>query len=445
MPAISRTLASRRQFLLNSNAAAGGVLTRSQTSKLIATATAPAILTQTGLAAANSDKLRVGLVGCGGRGTGAAGNALTADPNTVLVAVGDAFPDAANRAIDGLKAQFGDRIQVPEEKRFTGLDAYKKVIDSGVDVVLLASPPGFRPVHLRYAVEQGKHIFCEKPMSTDAPGVRHVMESVRMSKEKKLCLVAGFCWRYDLPRRAFYDQIHDGALGEVKSVYCTYLTGPVKPMQPANQRPAGMSDLEWQLRNWMNFVWLSGDGIVEQCIHSVDKTLWTFRDKPPVKCTATGGRMIPNHEGNIYDHMTIVYEWDNGARGVVAQRQIPGCYNDNSDYVNGTKGNGVSGWSKPTIRGEKNWRYSGDAPDMYTIEHQHLFRAIRSGETINDGDRMATSTLAGIMGRAAAYTGKEVTWEQMLTSNDKLVPDNLTWDMKLPIAPIAIPGRHPLL
>lgn len=427
MPANSSTLASRRQFLLTGTAAA---------------AVAPAILTSVARGADSSSKLRVGLVGCGGRGTGAAGNALTADPNTVLVAVGDAFPDATNRAVDGLKAQFGDRVQVPNEKRFSGLDAYQKVIDSGVDVVLLASPPGFRPVHLRYAVEKGIHIFCEKPMATDAPGVRHVMESVRISKEKKLCLVAGYCWRYDLPRRAFYQQIHDGALGEVKAVYATYLTGPVKPMPPASQRPAGMSDFEWQLRNWYNFVWLSGDGLVEQCIHSVDKVLWSFRDQPPVKCTATGGRMVPNNEGNIYDHMTIVYEWENGSRGIVAQRQIPGCYNDNSDYVLGTRGNGTSGWGKPTIRGETNWRYQGESPDMYTVEHQHLFGAIRSGKVINDGDRMSVSTLAGIMGRTAAYTGKEITWEQMLTSNDKLVPDELSWNMKLPVPPMPIPGRN---
>lgn len=426
MPANSSSLASRRQFLLTGTAAA---------------VAAPAILSSVSRAAENGDKLRIGLVGCGGRGTGAAGNALTADPNTVLVSVGDAFTDPANRAVDGLRAQFGDRIQVPQDRRFTGLDAYKKVIDSGVDVVLLASPPGFRPVHLRYAVEQNKHIFCEKPMSTDAPGVRHVMESVRLSKEKKLCLVAGYCWRYDLPRRAFYQQIHDGALGEVKAVYATYLTGPVKPMPPASQRPAGMSDFEWQLRNWYNFVWLSGDGLVEQCIHSVDKCLWSFKDLPPVKCTATGGRMVPNNEGNIYDHMTVVYEWENGARAIVAQRQIPGCYNDNSDYVLGTRGNGTSGWSKPTIRGETNWRYQGDAPDMYTVEHQHLFRAIRAGTPINDGDRMAVSTLAGIMGRTAAYTGKEITWEQMLTSTDKLVPDELSWDMSLAVPPIPIPGR----
>ena len=210
---------SRRDFLRHST-----------TATALAVA-APGILVRPSAFAANSDTLRIGLVGCGGRGTGAAGNALTADKNAILVAVGDAFSEPIETALKSLKSsEFGERIQVAPDHRFTGLDAYQKVIAAGVDVVLLASPPGFRPYHLRAAVEAGKQIFCEKPMATDAPGVRHVMESVRISKEKKLNLVAGFCWRYDLPRRAFYQQILDGAMGDVRSVYATYLTGPVKSM-----------------------------------------------------------------------------------------------------------------------------------------------------------------------------------------------------------------------
>ncbi len=431
----SNPSSSRRDFIRSGSAAAAVALA------------APAILIRERAFAQNSDTLKIGLVGCGGRGTGAAGNALTADSNLILWSVGDAFPEPIDGSVKSLKEQYGGRIQAEADRQFSGLDAFKKVIDSGVDVVLLASPPGFRPEHLRYAIEKGKHVFCEKPMATDAPGIRHVMETVRMAKEKKRNIVAGYCWRYDLPRQAFYQQIDDAALGEVVGVYGTYLTGPVKPMPPETSRPPGMKDLEWQMRNWMNFTWLAGDGYVEQCIHTVDKVLWAFRDQPPVKCTANGGRVNPNGSGNIFDHVTVVYEWANGARGVVAQRQIAGCYNDNSDYVLGTAGKGWSGWGAPYIKSgdQIKWRYKGDKPDMYVVEHQVLFKAIREGRFHNDGDRMITSTLAGIMGRMAGYTGQEVTWEQALNSQQKLVPEQMSWDMSLPVLPQATPGKTKLV
>lgn len=426
--------ATRRDFLKTSSAVvAGTVLTGSLGARAWA---------------ANSDTLKVGLIGCGGRGTGAAGQALKADKNVVLTAVGDVFEEACKSALNGLRnnAEIRDRVQVTPDHIFTGLDNFQKVIDSGVDVVLLASPPGFRPQHLRAAVAAGKHVFCEKPMATDPPGVRSVMESVRLARERKLALVAGFCWRYDFARREFYRRIHDGALGEIRAIHATYLTGPVKPMPPASSRPAGMGDVEWQIRNWYNFVWLSGDGLVEQACHSVDKILWAMKDVPPARAVATGGRMIPNHEGNIYDHIDVFYEWPNGARATMAQRQIPNCYSDNSDYLLGEKGTGtIKGWSAPIIKAGETWRYRGPANDMYQTEHDELFASIRAGKPINDGDWMTTSTLAAIMGRLAAYTGQEVTWEQAINSQWKLVPDNLTWDMKLPIEPLAVPGRTKLI
>ena len=426
---------NRRDFLKSSSTAAALTLA------------APALLMRDRAFAANSDTIRIGLVGCGGRGTGAAGNALEADKNLVLVAMGDAFEDQLKQSHSSLDKQFPGRVQVEPSKRFVGLDAYQKVIDAGVDVVLLASPPGFRPAHLRYAVEKKKHIFCEKPMATDSAGIRHVMESVRMSKEAKLNIVAGYCWRYSLPRREFFKRINEGEIGEVLAMYGTYLTGPVKPMQAPSQRKDGVGDLEWQMRNWMNFTWLAGDGFVEQCIHTVDKMMWAFGDKPPAKVVANGGRVHPNYEGNIFDHMTATYEWANGARGVIAQRQIANCYSDNSDYVLGGKGKGWNGWSNAYFKnadGSNGWRYRGENPDMYVVEHQHLYRAIRAGEFHNDGDRMVNSTLAGIMGRLSAYTGQEVTWEQALNSKIQLVPDNMSWDMKLPIEPLPVPGKTKL-
>ena len=230
-------------------------LKTSSTALATATLAGPFILSREAQAAANSDTLKIGLIGCGGRGTGAAGQALSADPNVILWSVGDLFAEQAAKAIVVLKAETPNaaRVQVEPDRQFAGLDAFQKVIASGVDVVLLATPPGFRPHHLRAAVEAGKHVFCEKPMATDAPGVRSVMESVRLAKQKDVALVAGFCWRYELGRREFYKRLHDGAIGDVRSIHATYLTGPVKPMAAPEKRPAGMGDVEWQLRNWYNF------------------------------------------------------------------------------------------------------------------------------------------------------------------------------------------------
>jgi myo-inositol 2-dehydrogenase / D-chiro-inositol 1-dehydrogenase len=436
-PHPSETGATRRDFLKTSGSAA-----------ILGALAGPFILSSETQGADAGAVLKIGLIGCGGRGTGAAGQALSADKNVVLTAMGDAFEDALQGSLKTLSQQaaFADRVKVTPDKSFVGLDAYKKVLESGVDVVLLATPPGFRPLHLRAAVEAGKHVFCEKPMATDVPGVRSVMESARRSKEKNLALVAGFCWRYEPGRREFFKRVHDGAIGDVLYVHATYLTGPVKPMPPASSRPAGMGDVEWQLRNWYNFVWLSGDGLVEQACHSIDKIFWAMGDRTPLRCVGNGGREIPNHQGNIFDHIDVFFEWENGARATMAQRQISNCYSDNSDYLTGSKGSGIiKGWAAPLIKGETNWRYAGVKKDMYQVEHDELFASIRSGTPINDGSWMAQSTLAAIMGRTAAYTGKEITWEMAMNGQDKLVPDDLTWDMKLPIRPIAVPGTTPFV
>lgn len=391
---------------------------------------------------ANSQTLKVGLVGCGGRGTGAAREALNADKNVVLTAVGDVFEKQIDGALQSLQKEVGDKLKV--ENKFVGLDAYQKVIDSGVDFVVLATPPGFRPMHLKAAVAAGKHVFCEKPVATDAAGVRMALAAAEEAKKKNLALGSGFCWRANLAERALFERVRGGEIGELDVFYGTYYTGPVKPMPPANTRPAGMSDLEWQLRNWYNFVWLSGDGLVEQAVHTVDWMCWAFGDVPPAKAVAVGGRQIPAHGGNIFDHFEINYEYANGARGFLGCRQIAGCANDNTATMYGTKGRarelGFAGM--PFIKGEKNWRYSGPRPNMYQVEHNDLFASIRKGEPINDGVKLAHSTMTAIMGRMAAYTGAEVTWEDALNSNEALVPEKLEWDMNLPVVPMAMPGQN---
>ena len=397
--------------------------------------------------AQGSDKLRVGLIGCGGRGTGAAAQALAADKGAVLVAMGDVAKSQIDNSLMALKGEEGvaKQVQVTPEHQFIGLDAYQKVLADGVDVVLLTTPPGFRPQHIKAAVDAGKHVFAEKPMGTDTAGVHAAREAAKLAAEKKLGFLSGFCWRYNLSHRAFYKRIHEGAIGNVRHVHATYLTGPVKPMPPASMRPAGMSDVEWQISNWYNFVWLSGDGLVEQACHSIDKILWAMKDVPPLRCVATGGRVMPNNEGNIFDHIDVFYEWADGTRATMAQRQIPTNYNDNSDYLTGAKGEGMIKGGAPEIHSDMPWKYSGPEKNMYQVEHDELFASIRKGTPLNDSERMARSTLCGLMGRMAAYTGEEVTWEHMLKSQERLVPAELKWDQTLAIAPMAVPGKTPLV
>ena len=390
--------------------------------------------------------IKVGLVGCGGRGTGAAAQALKADDYSELTAVADVFQSRIDDCLARLKRSAGPKVKVEQANMFVGLDAYKKLIDSGVDVVLLATPPGFRPPQLRAAIEAGKHVFCEKPVAVDSPGVRDVLATAKLAQEKNLSLVAGFCWRYSNYIQQTFEQIQNGAIGDIVTYYGTYYTSPVKPMPPESTRPEGMSDVEWQIRNWYNFVWTCGDGLVEQAVHTVDKVAWAFRDQPPVSCVAVGGRQIPAHGGNIYDHMEVNYLYPKNVRAFVGQRQIEGCYNENSDYISGTKGIAIIGRGPlPRIEGQTKWTFEGTKNDMYQAEHDVLFSSIRQGKPINDGERMATSTLLAIMGRMAAYTGQQVTWEQAMNSEDRHFPEKLEWDMKLPVRPMALPGQTKLL
>ena len=390
-----------------------------------------------------SNAIKVGLVGCGGRGTGAASQALHADDKAELVAVADVDQSQVDKSLATLKAisKISDRVKVEGPSQFLGLDAYQKVVGSGADVILLATPPGFRPIHLAAAIGANKHVFCEKPIATDAPGVRSVLATVDVAKQKNLSLVAGFCWRYNTMIQETFQQLFDGAIGRPVAYYATYYTSPVKPMPPASTRPAGMSDTEWQIRNWYNFVWLCGDSLVEQAVHSVDKIAWSMHDEPPVSCVGIGGRANPAEGGNIFDHFDINYVYPNGMRAFMANRQADGCYNENADYILGTEGAITIGRGpSPRITGKKEWTWTGEKYDMYQREHDVLFASIRRHKPINDGKRMATSTLLAMMGRMAAYTGQQITWEQALNSQEKLVPDVIDWNGALPVAPRALPG-----
>jgi predicted dehydrogenase len=395
-----------------------------------------------------TNAIKVGLVGCGGRGTGAASQALRADDYSELVSVADIDQSQIDRSLQTLKKiqRISPRVKVDRTQQHLGLDAWQKVIASGADVILLATPPGFRPVHLTACVSAGKNVFCEKPVATDAPGIRAALKAAEDAKAKNLSLVAGFCWRYNNMIVDTFNQIHGGAIGKLLNYYATYYTSPVKPMPAASARPAGMSDTEWQIRNWYNFVWLCGDSLVEQAVHSVDKVAWAMKDEPPVSCVGVGGRTIPGEGGNIYDHFEVNYAYPNGVRAMVANRQMENCYNENADYITGSEGICTIGRGpRPKIEGKVNWTWSGQPYDMYQREHDVLFASLRKGAPINDGKRLATSTLMAIMGRMAAYTGQQVTWDQALNSKESLVPEKLDWNGSLEVRPIARPGITKLI
>jgi predicted dehydrogenase len=391
-----------------------------------------------------TNTIKVGLVGAGGRGTGAAAQALTADAAAELTAIADIDEAIVERSASRLKgsARFGSRVKI--ERPFFGLEAYEQVINSGVDVVLLATPPGFRPQHLTAAVNANKHVFCEKPCATDSPGVREVIAAQKLSQTKNLALVSGYCWRYNNMIQEAVQRVHDGELGRLVAHYSTYYTNPVKPMPPETERPAGMSDIEWQIRNWYNFTWLSGDSLVEQAVHNADKIMWVMKDQPPTSAVAVGGRSVPANGGNIYDHFEANYLFANGYRVFLANRQATGCYNATHDYVMGTEGTLILGVGQPRIEtpdGKVTWQFEGEAYDMYQREHDVLFASIRSGKPKNDDLNLATSTLLALMGRDAAYSGQQLTWDQVLNSEVCLVPKPIDWKGKHEVPGLAIPGR----
>ncbi len=442
MSANPRKKPSRRDFLKTSAAAsaAGAVA-----------ASFPSI--SLGRAAKNR-KLKLGFIGCGGRGTGAASQALSADQHVELTAMGDVFPDQIEKALAVLEKKHSGQLDVPKKRQFIGLDAYQEVLDSGVDVVILTSPPGFRPMMFEAAVEKGVHIFCEKPMGTDVPGVKRVAAAARKAKEKGLTVMSGFCWRYSESRRGAYQQIFDGAIGDVRSVYATYLNPTVHAMPDDPVKPEQLRDIEWQIQNWHNFVWIGGDSLVEQAIHSVDKIGWVLGDTDPVSCVGMGGRQQPMPGTQIFDHFAITYEYPNGIRAFMHSRQQSNVYNENSDYITGCDGVCTIGkGTDPFITdnaGQPSWRFksdpdSGMSPNMYQQEHDELFASIRNDTAHNDGEWMTHSCLLGIMGRMAAYTGQKITWDQVINDETSLYPEGLEWDSRIDVGPMPTPGSTELV
>ncbi|WP_316812457.1 Gfo/Idh/MocA family oxidoreductase [Pedobacter heparinus] len=385
--------------------------------------------------------LKVGLIGCGGRGTGAAMQALNADPDVIITAMGDIFEDRLEGAYEALNTVDAKRVKVDKKRKFIGFDAYQKVIDSGVDVVLLATPPAFRPDQLTAAIAAGKHVFCEKPVAVDAPGIRKVLAAAKAAAEKNLSLVSGFCFRYDLPSRGVFSRVLNGDVGSIKTV-STFRNGAGNWSNP---RQPEWTDLTYKLRNWHYQNWLSGDFIVEQAVHSLDMMSWAMGDQMPVKATATGGRQVRVEEiyGNIYDHFAVEFEYANGAKGFHFCRQQEGTSNRNTVDVLGTDGSAfVNVGMQYEISGKNTWKYDGPKKNMYQVQHNELFAGIRNGKPINDGEWMAKSTLLAIWGRMAAYSGQTISYEGALNSNVVLGPkiEDYNWDLKWDNQPVALPG-----
>ena len=390
------------------------------------------------------DSLKIGLVGCGGRGTGAAEQALTADRGNALVAMADAFVDQIESSYSTLKGSpVGERVDVPASRRFVGFDAYQHVIEE-CDVVLLTTPPGFRPIHFSYAVEKGKHAFVEKPMAVDGPGLRMFLDAAKKSKAKGLSAVNGFCWRYYAPRRELMARVHGGEIGPVVAIETTYNSQGV--WDPRRTREQCKSEMEYQMRNWYYYVWLSGDHIVEQAVHGLDTMAWAMNDAPPLQCWGVGGRQVRTEPkyGNIYDHFSIVYEYPDDVRGYHQCRHWANTPARTADFIMGSKGR-ADVFARPysRITGATNWRYrpaDGAPPlDMYQSEHNEMFAALRAGKPINNAEKAAGSTLLALMGRMAAYTGEVITWEKAMESKEALVPATLAWG-EAPSRPVPIPG-----
>jgi predicted dehydrogenase len=427
------SLASRREFLKGSTASVVGA----------ATATAVSTgLTVPLVHAAGSSTIKVGLVGCGDRGAGAAEQALTADSGAKLVAMADAFQDRIDEHLSVLKGStVASRVDVPKDRQYAGFDAYKHVIDQ-VDLVLLTTPPHFRPLHLAYAVEKGINAFVEKPMAVDGPGLRTFLQACKDAKSKNLSLVNGFCWRYFGPRRETMKQVFDGKIGDIVAIETTYNSQGVWGGEPRKTREQCSSDMEYQMRNWYFYGWLSGDHIVEQAVHGIDTMGWAMGDKLPVRCWGVGGRQSRTDPkfGNIWDHFSIVYEYPNNVRGYHHCRHWVNTANQVKDYILGSKGTAdVFG---NTITGENKWRHrnaNAKKEDMYQNEHDEMFAAIRAGKPINNGEAAAHSTLLALMGRTAAYTGQVVTPEMVLKSKEDLSPSRYEFG-PLAMPPVPVPG-----
>lgn len=413
---------SRRDFMKKSAAATAGL--------------SAALMSSGNFAyAAPQETLRVGLVGTGGRGLGAANDACRTE-GVELVAMADLFPDRLEEGKKNIQTVLGSKYKVTNDTSFSGWDSYKRVLESDVDYVILATTVVFRPEHLRAAVEAGKHVFMEKPVAVDPIGCRSIMETAELAREKGLAIGAGTQRRHSQHYIDVMKRIHDGQIGEITG-------GQVYWNQDGlwhRGRQPEWSEMEYQIRNWIYFNYLSGDHIVEQHIHNIDVANWALQSHP-IKAIGMGGRQsrVDEKYGNVYDHFAIVFEYPNGARVTSMCRQQDGTTKRIEETIIGTKGYSNHSFTYAWIKGQEPWEFSGADPNPYMQEHADLIASIRAGEPLNEGREVAESNLTAIMGREAAYTGQEIQWNDILNANLDMTPKN--WDFgEVPEVAVAVPG-----
>lgn len=392
------------------------------------------------------ETIRIGVIGCGGRGAGAAQQALSTQGPVKLVAMGDAFEDAVENAFAAISKGAAERIDCPKERRFSGLDAYQKVLACDVDLVVLATPPGFRPVHFEAAVAAGKHVFMEKPVATDAAGVRRVLAAVAESRKKGLGVGVGLQRHHDVSYQETIKRLHEGMIGDIVAGRAYWCASGV--WDPRRTREQCSSDMEFQLRNWYYHTWLSGDQICEQHIHNIDVINWAKNDYP-VSALGWGGRQVridPKY-GEIYDHTAVEFVYADGSRMFSYGRHIPNCWNSVSEAVHGTKGTAQIDKGQIKVHGGAEWSFRGDKGPQardgnpFQAEHDVLQASIRAGSPINEGENGAKSTMTAILGRMACYGGNEVKWADAIESKIVLGPyDTLSFDTDVPTPRVAVPG-----
>ena len=421
----SARLISRRDFIKTSAAVALAAGTSAQASRVFA---------------AGSDIVRVGLIGCGGQGTRDAISCVNSSEGVEIVAMGDLFRDRLDRSLDKLKKEVGQKVKVTGDTCFAGFDAYKRVLANDVDVVLLVTPPHFRPEHLKAAVEKGKHVFMEKPVAVDPAGIRSIIASSELAERKGLSIVAGTQRRHEAHYTEIMKRIHRGDIGEIIGGQCYWNGGDMIGYWKWYEQDGSLYGMEWQLRNWPWFTWLSGDHIVEQHVHSLDIMNWALQSHP-IQVMGMGGRAV-RKEGNIYDHFAVEYEYPNGVRVMGMCRQIKGCHNRVGERIVGTKG---VAHGRGVIEGQNAYEYPGKSPNPYVQEQADLIASIRQGKPINEGRQVAESTMTAIMGRMSAYTGRALKWEwAMNASTLDLRPPKYEFG-DLPAAPAAMPGKTQLI
>ncbi len=391
------------------------------------------------------DTIRVGMIGCGGRGTGAAFNALAAHPKVQIVAMADLFQDRLGNSYGYMTENddIRDRVKVDPAHKFVGFDAYNQLLAvKDIDYVILATPPHFRPIHFEAAVNAGKHVFMEKPVAVDPAGIRRVLDAGARAKQRALSVVAGTQRRHERSYLSLMERVNADELGEIVAASCYWNQGGLW----VHDRQPEYSDMEWQCRNWLYFTWLSGDHICEQHIHNIDVINWAM-DGPPVKATGMGGRQVrtdPKY-GNIFDHFSIEFEYPDGMTLHSMCRQIDGCAGRVEEVLVGTRARSVTRPGYAVIEGDSAWRFEGDNRNPYEQEHVDLIASITGeGPYLNEAKRVAESVLTAIMGRMSAYTGKTVTWEQALNSKLDLSPKAYAFT-DLPVREVPVPGKTPLI